>query len=302
MNATKTNTVTTEEWIGEYRYLVRDGAYFRGCTRCGGTGHYSFNGFDSVCYLCNNSLDGKLGVHVGSHDEAVKDADRRTRGKVARDRKREEKRLAKLAARDAAWQGLKDAHPAVWDLVSAVRGITIPYSDGQEFVDGNERDTFVLSLADKLWSYDERHYTERQIAALQRVVDKRAAQKAVSEANPAPEGRVVIRGDVVSAKMVEGEYGTSYKIMVKDERGFRVWCSIPKAQADEAFDKFHAWLKENKLSNHDFGYAVWLLGDDNASYPGVIGRRITFAATLKQSDDDKSFAWGSRPSKGEWLS
>ena len=187
----------------------------------------------------------------------------------------------------------------VWDLVSGVVGVTIPFDESKvEY--STERDTFVLKLADQLWSLDERTYTERQIAALQRVADQRVARAAEAAEHPAPEGRVVVTGEITSAKVVSGDYGDSYKVLVKDDKGFKVWCSLPKAQVDEAYD---AWYAENSESVHMYGNAVWFLGTGYADEKqgGVKGRRITFTATLKPSDDDKSFAFGSRPTKGEWL-
>ena len=54
MNITDINTLQTI-WFEGFSYVkTLDGTIAKGCRRCGGTGHYSFNGVDSICYLCRN--------------------------------------------------------------------------------------------------------------------------------------------------------------------------------------------------------------------------------------------------------
>ncbi|QDP44085.1 hypothetical protein SEA_MCGALLEON_33 [Microbacterium phage McGalleon] len=294
--------IDTLEFEGFF-YVTNGEVFAKGCRRCGGTGHYSFNGFDSICYLCNNVYELRLGDIFDNEAAAQKWCHERAVRKAQADRKREAERLAKIAKRDAAWQALKDAHPAVWDMLAGVLGgLVIPFEDNQQLPDVVERDNFVRSLADRLWSLDERPFTARQLEVLQEKAEKRATRKAEAAETPAPEGRVVVTGEIVGTKVVEGDYGTAYKVTVKDDRGFRVYVSLPKAQADEAFDKFYA-EHEEAWNNGQVGYAVWFMGSDNEPerYKGLKGRRITFTAALERSRDDESFAFGKRPTKGAWL-
>ncbi|QFP95358.1 hypothetical protein SEA_YUUY_29 [Microbacterium phage YuuY] len=299
MNTTQDiRSIHSVEFEGFYYVVTNDGVFGKGCSRCGGTGHYSFNGYDSICYLCNNNWEARLGDIFETEAEAQKWCHGRALAKARRDAKREQERLAKLAKRDAAWDALEASHPAVWALLTSVLNVRAwNQPNGDVYPSSTERDSFVLQLADQLWKLDERPFSERQIAALQRVADRRAEQQAEAEAHPAPEGRVVVTGEVVSAKAVEGDYGTAYKILVKDDAGFKVWCSIPKAQADQAYDEY----RETHQESYTWGPDCWLLGADGTDEQGVKGRRITFTATLQPSKDDKSFAFGSRPTKGAWL-
>lgn len=261
--------VTHHDHAG-YPFVEFEGTFYKGCRRCQGTGHYSFNGFDSICYACGNT-SAKLGDELGTLEQAQAWCEGKAKAQAARDRKREADRLAKLAKRDATWQALKDQHPAVWELLSSVLGVSIPFTDGQGNAPVTERSSFVLSLADKLWRLDEIKFTERQIEALESVAAKRVTEKAEQAATPAPEGRVAVTGEVASTKVVEGDYGTSYKMLVKADEGFKVWVSIPAALLETTT------LEEAK------------------------GRRVTFTATLTPSRDDVSFAFGNRPTKGAWI-
>lgn len=294
------NINVTIHYYEGFSYVEYNGEFFKGCRRCGGTGHYSFDGFDSLCYLCRDTA-AKLGDHIGTEADAIKWIEGKAKARAQRDRKREEVRLAKLRKRDTAWQALKDEHPAVWELLSNTINISIPFEDGQGGGETTERDPFVRSLAEKMWRLDEIGFSPRQLEALENVVAKRAAKATEQAATPAPEGRVVVTGEIMSTKAVEGDYGTAYKIRVKDDRGFQVWVSIPRAQADSAYDDFTGWVENKGYNLFDFGPECWFSGTQNGSYPGVKGRRITFTATLQPSRDDVSFAFGSRPTKGSWI-
>lgn len=304
MNTTGTfhQSITSREFEGYYYVVTNDGVFGKGCSRCGGTGHYSFNGFDSICYKCNNIFELRLGDVFDTEEQAQKWCADRKKAQAKRDAKREALRLAKLAKRTAAWDALEAAHPQVWALLTSVVNVrAFDQADGDVYPSKNERDSFLLQLADQLWKLDEKPFSARQIEVLQQKAEKRAGQQAEAAAHPAPAGRVAVTGEIVSTKVVEGDYGTSYKILVKDDQGFKVWCSLPKAQADEAYDDFLTFLDKAGSSTHAWGSAVFFLGDNNGYYAGIKGRRITFTATLQPSQDDVSFAFGSRPTKGAWL-
>ena len=91
------------------------------------------------------------------------------------------------------------------------------------------------------------------------VASKRAAEDA--DAEDAPSGRVEVRGVVLSTKFQESEYGSTLKMLVKDERGFRVWTTVPGSM----------------MMDVDTGLPVHI------------------RVTLTPSDDDAKFAFGKRP-------
>ena len=168
-----------------------------------------------------------------------------------------------------------------------------------------EKNSFLRSMAETLrWVGPSRPFSERMIEAVRSSMAQRTERAAVDAARPAvpTEGRQTITGTILSAKIVEGDYGTAYKVVVEDDRGFKVYCSLPKAQADEAYDAFLSQIEADGYDWRTFGSGVWFLGTEvDDRYNGVKGRRIRFDASIQASNDDKSFGFGSRPTKGAWL-
>jgi len=82
----------------------------------------------------------------------------------------------------------------------------------------------------------------------------------------APEGRIVITGIVLAFKLQSSQFGDTLKMLVQDDRGFRVWGSVPKSLDDAE--------REN---------------------------RITFTATVTASDRDAKFGFFKRPTKAAIL-
>lgn len=82
---------------------------------------------------------------------------------------------------------------------------------------------------------------------------------------PADAGRIVITGEVVSLKTVESDYGTQFKMLVRDDRGFKVYGTEP-----------------------------------SSINPGK-GERVTFTARVERSKDDDYFGFFSRPTKAAIL-
>lgn len=80
------------------------------------------------------------------------------------------------------------------------------------------------------------------------------------------EGRIVITGEVLAFKWQSSDYGETLKMLVQDDRGFRVWGSVPK-------------------------------GLDDAER----NSRISFTATVQQSNDSTKFGFFKRPAKAEIL-
>jgi hypothetical protein len=106
-----------------------------------------------------------------------------------------------------------------------------------------------------------------QRLAVEQSEDKKAARdKAHAEGEDAPEGRVVITGTVLAFKRQGSEYGDILKMLVQDDRGFRVWGTVPKSLDDAERES-----------------------------------RISFTANLTQSDKDSKFGFFKRPTKAALL-
>ena len=56
-----------------------------------------------------------------------------------------------------------------------------------------------------------------------------AAQRAaeLAAASPCPSGRVRVTGTILSVKTQDGDWGTTLKMLVRAESGFKVWCTLP---------------------------------------------------------------------------
>lgn len=123
---------------------------------------------------------------------------------------------------------------------------------------------FLSNIADQAEKYD---LSEKQVAAVLRTLDQiedRQREKAerMATAQPAPSGKAQVVGRVLSIKDYENDYGVTWKMIVEDDRGFRVFVSVPRAIDDVER-----------------------------------GDRVTFVATLTPADDDPTFAFGKRPTK-----
>ena len=110
-------------------------------------------------------------------------------------------------------------------------------------------------VADAIESYLE----APKVAA---AVAQRAAEQAeLDAAERCPTGRVEITGEILAIKLQESYYGDTLKMLVKDDRGFKVWGSIPSS--------LHASR----------------------------GARVTFMAAVEPSRDDDKFGFYKRPTK-----
>lgn len=146
-----------------------------------------------------------------------------------------------------------------------------------------EGSSFLFDVRSKMHNYP---MSEKQIAAVVKTLTKKAEWMAKREAEkaddrPALSGKQTIKGTVLSIKAEENPYSyygaTVYKMVVRDERGFKVWSTVPAAiieahdaEAEEGENRFLELLK---------------------------GRTVQFNATLEVSDRDETFAFAKRPSK-----
>jgi hypothetical protein len=102
-------------------------------------------------------------------------------------------------------------------------------------------------------------------------IDSRAAIAAeraaeADAADPCPEGRIEITGEILVVKEQQGLYGYTVKILVRAESGWKVWGSLPSA------------INEAKR-----------------------GDTVTFTATVTPSNDDPKIGFFKRPAKAQVL-
>lgn len=201
-----------------------------------------------VCFDCKG---------VGGKYVSQQQLDRREYGRKYRARKAEEKAAAKRAE-VAAKEAEERAGFAAWKVENA---------DLVEFVSNaraGESGTLMWDMKFRIFT-EERALTENQGKAVRRIMEQSA--KDAAESAPVIEGRIAITGKVLSVKEHFNAYGSALKILVKDDRGFKVWGTLPSAIAGQ----------------------------------GCKDKRVTFTATVKVSDDDETFGFYSRPVKAELL-
>jgi hypothetical protein len=103
------------------------------------------------------------------------------------------------------------------------------------------------------------------------IAAEKAAAKALemADAKPVPvvEGRVLVKGEVLSVREQDGFYGVQIKMLVKSDAGFKLWGTVPSSISEE--------VKKGSL--------------------------IEFSASLDRSDDDQYFGFFKRPSKAKVL-
>ena len=108
---------------------------------------------------------------------------------------------------------------------------------------------------------------------------KQKAEHAAAE--PIENGKQQIAGEILSIKTKDGVYGLEIKMIVKDDRGFKVWGTVPSKLDNKAY--------ESSLASDDWNggdYLQWLKG-----------KRVSFSANLEASEDDIKFGFYKRPTK-----
>lgn len=133
--------------------------------------------------------------------------------------------------------------------------------------------------------------SDRQVAALNKIrarhyerETERAAEASLPVA-PCPAGTVTITGEVLSVKAQFNRFSpygeTVLKMTVRDDRGFRVWGTVPRSLETRS-----VWNAEGRL--------VDVEGVDR-------GDRVSFVASVAPSDDDETFGFYKRPRGAELL-
>ena len=228
------------------------------CTKCSGTGSVSW-GIDvmgrpvqrdgqvhdvgRVCFDCGGT---------GGSWSTVEREERLARRRAQAAARREAKRLAKI---DAHWSAFAAAQP---EAAAAI-----------EFLVEREHD-FGYAARGQVYSFGVEVFPGVVEAAVRIAAEVAEEERRAAEPKPEPvavvEGRVEIVGEVLGTKVVDGyAYGSSVvKMIVGDDRGFRVYGTAPSALLDGSPLK---------------------------------GRRVAFTAQIEASRDDVDFGFFKRPTK-----
>ncbi len=133
------------------------------------------------------------------------------------------------------------------------------------------------SLKNNLWNWG--NLTEPQAALAYKLKQQEERREEMKEqwaeeaknAEDVPTGSgIEITGVILSVKTKDGRYGIEYKMLVKDDRGFKVWGTHPTS--------------------------LWDGGSE-----GYRGRRVRFIANVQRSKDDSKFGFFKRPRKAEYI-
>ena len=238
------------------------------CWRCGGAGGsdaWKHTGW--TCYRCGGegkdptALDYLVKLETAS-PEWAEWASAVISKRDATNTKRQEtlrlKRVAEQEKKDAEHVSKVTAYIEADPLLKeAVRA-----TEALEKADGFAANVLESVLKNLSMSDKQKNIIER---GLERVAEK-AAEEALPKL-PVPEGRIEITGKVKGFKETEDRFtyggGTILKMIVQDDRGFKVYGTVPSGLRLER------------------------------------GDRVTFRATVEQSRDDEFFGFFKRPAKAD---
>lgn len=252
------------------------------CGKCLGTGSVSwgadFKGVvynsdgtsrevPQVCFKC----DGTGGKYVSQ-----KQLDRREASRARRERRKAEEQAAKTAAHQERVANARRR----WDAVPGNTELAEQLHTLGEFGE---------SLAEALATWG--CLTDRQAEAARTALARRAEEAAAPTA-PVPTGRTEVQGTVVSVKDKVTQYGVSVKMVVRDDRGFKVWGTVPAALADAACQRWEDSLPEGTWMGQ-YGGEAW--------FDTLQGATVRFTAQLQASDTDEAFGFFKRPTKAQLI-
>lgn len=198
---------------------------------------------------------------------------------AVRDRKRHEEKQQRAAQRrqtkaDRIRQDTEATigeHPVLAFLVN---------DELTEITPEAQRNDFYFNVASSLLKYG--NLTDRQVAAIERSVerekryDERRKQIAEEKADAiargvtVPTGRITFTGEVATVKEHASDFRVVYKMVVKHPDGWALWTTVPR-EVESMFNRIGR--VENDLR----------------------GKTVTVTATVKPSDRDQLFGFGSRP-------
>lgn len=257
------------------------------CGRCGGQGVISWSNVkyyvrvrdefdgktrsteDNWCFDCN----GIQGFWL-----SVRKVRSRIKGRERYAAKKEEKRLEKLAEMERQEQQKRDEN-ASWRVENAE---TLAFLE-------NAGGTFFQSLRDSMEKYGK--LTDNQLATVARIKSERESEPE-AENVPDTDTRIWITGTVKSTKRVESDYGDVLKMLVLDDRGFKVWGSVPKGTTPYNYYN----IDGEHMHAHGIG-----CGGVESNHDLDEPLRVQFVAKVIRSDDDSTFGFFSRPTKAELL-
>lgn len=140
---------------------------------------------------------------------------------------------------------------------------------------------FIANMRDALHEWGR--LTENQEAAVRKAMaraEKREVERNAEweAAADCPEGRVEVTGVILSVDIRETAFGSQWKMLVRDDSGFKVWGSIPQKLKEQT----------ETFLNHQF-----FDGTD------LKGKRVSFIAAITPSKDDQKFGFLKRPTKAK---
>lgn len=161
----------------------------------------------------------------------------------------------------------------------------------------------IFALVDDLWAdqlnavqsmlgqlHKKGELSEKQVAYL-RLIQKWHEERKVKEAEkvadkepvPISENRITITGTVISTRWDDTDFGSVCKMLVEDDRGFRVWGNRPGSLEAKETGNYEEW-----------GQPIY---SENAEK----GSRVKFNARVEQSAKDEYFGFYKRPTKAEFI-
>ncbi|WIC89073.1 hypothetical protein SEA_OTTAWA_27 [Arthrobacter phage Ottawa] len=245
-------------YVDPFPGKAADEMVFLPCGRCGGTGNIGWTNVDGgVCYECR----GRKGESVTA---AV--ARKRAKGRV-RYANSKERKLIK--AQEDHNRRMEEAE-ARFPLLAG-------------WFEEMNTNSFLMDLWTKAFDYD---LSDKQLEAANAVFvrkQERTAARAAEEAEltEVTEGKETITGTIITVKYQDSQYGGSWKMLVKDDRNFKVWGTIPTA----IFDQQREQAAEG----------------ENPFAEALKGRKVSFNATVSAKEAVTGFGFFKRPTKAQLL-
>lgn len=154
-------------------------------------------------------------------------------------------------------------------------------------------------FVDSLLRYGRRNgfLSEAQRDAVLKGIETRARRAAEAEAkaekmgDPEPAavieatGRIEVTGRLLATKSQDGYYGSELKMLVLDDRGFKLWGTMPGVLVDQAFEL----AREAGLSG----------GGVAGALREGLKVRVSFTAAIERSRKDETFGFFKRPTKAK---
>lgn len=206
--------------------ILVDGEPHDLCRRCGtGYGHYSWNGEDDICYECGGEGYGRPATEA--------DMLRRAINRYKEAERKERKRLAWIAERDARLQAWKDANAELWaELAKHLPGCWENEGSEADALGATSRKpatTFLAKLAVQV-ADEHKPLTEKQTAAAADALVKTAARHAerLNAGHLGAEGeKVETTVTVTGCKSFDSDYGTRWLVSMKTAEGhvLKTWTS-----------------------------------------------------------------------------